>query len=60
MGEDKVTGGMAVLVGTRNVERAESDDTENGGFPDIGRKSCDSLEYVAFQGAVWGTRWTII
>jgi hypothetical protein len=56
VGEDKVTSGVAVFVGARNVEYAESDDTEDGGFSDTGRReSCDSLEYVTVQGAVWRT-----
>lgn len=47
MGEVKVAGGVAVFAGARNVERAKSDDTENGGFPDLGRKSRNKFEYVA-------------
>jgi hypothetical protein len=53
MGEDKVTGGVAVFVGTGNVEYTEPDNTEDGGFSDTGRRqSCDCLEYLTVQGAV--------
>lgn len=56
MGEDKVTGGVAVFVGTGNIECAESDDTKNGGFPNAGRRqSSNSLKHVTIQGAVWRT-----
>ena len=56
MGEVKVTGGVAVSVGTGNVECAKSDDTENGGFPNAGRRqSSNSLKHVTIQGAVWRT-----
>jgi hypothetical protein len=61
MGEDKVTGGVAVFVGTGNVECAESDDTENGRFSNAGRRqSSNSLKHITIQGAVWRTRWTMI
>lgn len=34
MGENAVTGGVAILTGAGNIECAEPYDTEDGGFPD--------------------------